>query len=231
MKRFVILVLIIASIGVISCDMGTDPDTDNESPTVMLTNPADGDTVAGVVQVAAEVQDNQGVDTIKFYIDNQLREFVTAPAWGFSWDTAPFADSTTHTIQAEAVDAAGNIRKSDVISVLVYEESTDQPATVSFANDVQPIFNTNCTGCHGGNGGLYLTASESYSNLVNVESSGYAPLKRVVPSKPDSSVLYLKIIENPSTDVGQRMPQGGPYLSGEDISTILTWIEEGARDN
>ena len=101
---------------------------------------------------------------------------------------------------------------------------------VSFSNDVQPIFNNNCVGCHPGNGNLSLAASESYNNLVGVTSNSYAPLKRVVPSNPDSSVLYQKILANPDLSVGQRMPQGGA-LSSNQIETIGTWIEEGAKDN
>ncbi|MCF7805222.1 MAG: cytochrome c [Candidatus Marinimicrobia bacterium] len=101
---------------------------------------------------------------------------------------------------------------------------------VSFSDDVQPIFNNNCTGCHPSNGGLSLEASESYGNLVGVTSQGYAPLKRVVASKPDSSVLYQKLLANPDLNVGQRMPQGGS-LSSDQIETILVWIAEGAQDN
>lgn len=110
------------------------------------------------------------------------------------------------------------------------ETNGSQDSTVSYSQDIQPIFNNNCIGCHPGNGDLSLEASDSYGNLVGVTSFSYAPLKRVVPSKPDSSVLYQKIRANPTMDVGQRMPQGGA-LSGDQIEAIKTWIAEGAPDN
>jgi hypothetical protein len=72
----------------------------------------------------------------------------------------------------------------------------------------------------------------AYPELVNVSSQNYGPLNRVKPFKPDSSVLYLKIIENPSTDVGQRMPANGPpYLSEYEQELVKFWIEQGAEDN
>ena len=106
--------------------------------------------------------------------------------------------------------------------------------TVSFATDIQPIFNASCAvaGCHAGGipgGNLFLGAGSSYANLFNVTSFGYAPAKRVVPFDLTNSVLYGKIIG--SGQFGQRMPQARPPLPQTMIDRVKAWILEGARNN
>jgi len=102
---------------------------------------------------------------------------------------------------------------------------TDNP--VSFSQEVQPVFDQNCTSCHPSSGNLDLTAANSYSSLVNVPASGYSAV-RVVPGDPESSVLYGKI--NGSNTFGSNMPLGGS-LSAAQIDIIKRWIEQGAEDN
>jgi len=103
------------------------------------------------------------------------------------------------------------------------------PAEVSFAAQVQPVFNANCTGCHGqdGNGGLDLREGQAYGNLVEVASQGY-PGQRVAAGDPDSSVLHRKL--NGLSGVGGQMPLGGA-LPESDRNLIRDWISEGAKDN
>jgi hypothetical protein len=100
---------------------------------------------------------------------------------------------------------------------------------VSFSNQIQPIFNSQCTGCHGGYGGLTITAGVSYNNLVNIpaQSSSCPSLKRVLPHDAANSVLYKKVS---GTTCGSRMPTGGA-LSTSDITLILDWINQGANNN
>jgi mono/diheme cytochrome c family protein len=100
--------------------------------------------------------------------------------------------------------------------------------SVSYQDDVQPIWITNCASCHGANGGLTLAGAGSRANLVGVVSASYAPAVRVVPDDPAASVLYQKLVGNP--EFGDRMPLGGA-LSSADLTTVRTWIEEGALDN
>jgi mono/diheme cytochrome c family protein len=100
---------------------------------------------------------------------------------------------------------------------------------VSFAADVQPIFNSNCIGCHGenGNGGQDLRAASSYANLVGVDASGYVG-KRVVAGSPDLSVLFLKMTGAPGA--GSVMPPAGSLPTGM-TDLVRQWIAEGALEN
>jgi hypothetical protein len=100
---------------------------------------------------------------------------------------------------------------------------------VSYAADVQPLWNAQCVGCHGagGNGGLDLRAPDSRAALVGVASVNW-PGALVTAGEPDASVLYLKLVGAPG--VGARMPQGGA-LGADALETVRRWIAEGALDN
>ncbi len=95
---------------------------------------------------------------------------------------------------------------------------------VSYSTQVQPIFSSRCTSCHGTNGGLNLS---SYSSLMNSVGNSYGTTL-VVAGDADASGLVDKIEANPQ--FGSRMPQGGT-LTGDQIQTIKAWINEGALDN
>jgi len=101
---------------------------------------------------------------------------------------------------------------------------------VSFASDIQPIFSTyGCTSCHGGSGGLFLTAGQSYTNLVSVQAqAGCTNLFRVLPGNADESVLYLRLS---GSTCGSRMPKGGSAISSTDLNLVRTWINQGAQNN
>jgi len=101
-------------------------------------------------------------------------------------------------------------------------------ALVSYAADIQPIFNSSCTSCHPPQSGLDLTPGVSYGNLVNHVSLGYAPAIRVVPNDPTNSVLYRKIA---GTGFGGRMPEGPNPLPQVLIDKVRNWILQGALNN
>ena len=114
------------------------------------------------------------------------------------------------------------------------EPKTDDNSneSVSFSSDIQPVFDISCatSGCHraGHSTNLNLTKGNSYTNLVNVKSMNYAPLKLVDPGKSEDSVLYLKIVG--SSETGSKMPPGGT-LSDASVANIRVWITEGAENN
>jgi hypothetical protein len=97
------------------------------------------------------------------------------------------------------------------------------PGQVSFSQNVLPIFrNAGCTGCHGGNGGLNVGTVQQL-----LQGGIHGPA--VLPGSADSSVIIQKLSPNPP--FGNRMPQGGPFLSVSTIAVIRTWIDQGALNN
>ena len=93
-------------------------------------------------------------------------------------------------------------------------------ATISYLNDIQPIFTALCIDCHGGAGGLGL---ENYDALIAGGDSGAV----VIPGDGDGSLLIRRLDgRRPPT-----MPMDRPPLTTLDIQDIQTWIDEGAQEN
>ncbi len=96
---------------------------------------------------------------------------------------------------------------------------------VSFANDVFPVFvNSGCTGCHGGTNSLFV---DTYAHLMS-GTSVHGPV--VTAGNGEGSVI-IKKLRGTATFVGDRMPQGGPYLANSVIDKISLWITQGAKNN
>ena len=96
------------------------------------------------------------------------------------------------------------------------------------------VFTPTCgaLGCHdplGRQEGMILTAGRSYTNTVGVASNQMPSLLRVAPSDPANSYLYRKI--NGAGITGDRMPQGGPYLTDAQIKLVRDWIRRGAPND
>jgi hypothetical protein len=92
--------------------------------------------------------------------------------------------------------------------------------TVSFSQDIIPIFNESCnlSGCHSSGGQKPdLTEPNAYNSLA---TGGY-----VDKSTPENSLLYLKV----SGQKGTPMPPSG--VNKEYAALILAWIKQGANNN
>jgi len=102
---------------------------------------------------------------------------------------------------------------------------TDTPAppgaaTVSFSDDVLPLFRTRCERCHGDSraeAGLNLL---SYASVMAGSEKG--PV--VIPGSSATSYLIELIVTG-------DMPRRAPSLPPAEIETIRTWVDEGALDN
>lgn len=92
--------------------------------------------------------------------------------------------------------------------------------TVSFENDILPIFNNSCntSGCHN-TGGIApdLTPLNAYNNLFLYNL--------VDTANPELSVLYERM--NSSS---KPMPSSGK-LPPLQIATVLAWIDQGGNNN
>lgn len=98
------------------------------------------------------------------------------------------------------------------------------PATVSFSQDILPIFNSQCStfGCHTSSmraGNLNLEASVAYLQLMQ-PGKGY-----IDTLNPTYSVLYNKLITTTNP-----MPLSGK-LDNCKINVILKWIQQKAKNN
>lgn len=104
-------------------------DNDQVAPEVVLTAPADGATLTGVVALAADATDDRGVTKVEFLVDGDVvaTDDDGAP-WTADWDSAAVADGA-HAIAARAYDAAENATTSDAVDVTTANDFT--PPTVA----------------------------------------------------------------------------------------------------
>jgi len=111
-------------------------------------------------------------------------------------------------------------------------EPIDETATLTRVQN--EVFSPTCAaiGCHdpfGHQQDLILTAGRSYASTVGRQSTEMGSLMIVAPNDPTNSYLYRKVVGSGIT--GDRMPQGGPYLSDAQIKLIRDWIRRGAPND
>ena len=140
--------------------------------------------------------------------------------WSCSDAGDPLSDDCT-----EGLDCAGKCGGTAIIDVcgecdgfgLNSDDCCgDSSSCVHYSTEIQPIFDDNCTSCHGGSGELTLT---SYSELMQNDV--------VDPGNSTAS----KLIQRLKGTSGTRMPQNQDPLDEATINLIETWIDEGAMDN
>lgn len=99
---------------------------------------------------------------------------------------------------------------------------------VSYSKDVFPILKENCLSCHE-SGGKGQVASgfnmETYEDFM--KGTNFGPV--IVPGSGFSSTLAI-LIEHKG-DPSLNMPHKKNPLPEEDIETIKTWIDQGAKNN
>lgn len=94
------------------------------------------------------------------------------------------------------------------------------------------IFQSACVRCHGASGSLDLsTETLAYNNLVGIAARGTACTGgnrvRVVRGNAAMSLLYQKL--DGTHTCGNLMPRGAAALSAAQLTTIRTWINNGAN--
>src|SRR5689334_19912017 len=105
-------------------------------------------------------------------------------------------------------------------------DACSQPAkqTVSFSEDVFPIFKGRCNDCHRPGGpGFEISGLDLMTYDGVMKGTHHGPM--VIPGDPDSSNLMWLLDWRASPQV--RMPHGKKKLSTCDRDEIRQWIREG----
>ena len=101
-----------------------------------------------------------------------------------------------------------------IVAEEVIDPDDPEAPEVSFATQIQPIFNSKCTACHyTGNQNPDLSEGNAYSSI---NTSRY-----VNTAEPASSLIYTK-----------ASPTGNHVKYSEaEAALVLTWITQGAQNN
>jgi hypothetical protein len=91
---------------------------------VEIIEPVDGSLVNGDVEIIARVASSYTLDSIEYYIDDELLGSATACSDTGIWQTNSSVHGSTHDLSAIGYLHNGLIVESDIISVTIYTRRT-----------------------------------------------------------------------------------------------------------
>jgi len=91
----------------------SNPLPDTTPPTVNISAPSSGATVAGTISVQGSATDNVGVTKIELDVDGAVVATATASPFSFSWNSTTKPNGS-HTLMIKAYDAANNVGSASV---------------------------------------------------------------------------------------------------------------------
>ena len=130
-QRLVVFLTLFLVLMVGSSAAATGKRRDRTKPTVTVTSPADGATVAGTVTVSADAADNVAVDHVTFEVDGTTVSSDSSSPYSFSWDTSTVGDGV-HRVSARAADTSGNVSADSAVSVTVQNGTHPPPTSGSY---------------------------------------------------------------------------------------------------
>jgi hypothetical protein len=99
---------------------------DATAPSVALTTPTSGATVNGTINMAGTANDNVGVISVSFIVDNAWKASDTSAPYSYGLNTDTLTVGA-HTLRLRAWDKAGNYRDSATISINVLRSDKEAP--------------------------------------------------------------------------------------------------------
>ena len=115
---------------------GDGPDTTR--PTIQFSAPAANALLSGLAAITANAQDDVGVASVDFYIDDQLEFTDSSSPYTHDWDTQ-FENDGSHSLKVVARDAASNTNEA---SITVTVDNTDPLVTITAPSDGETVSGT-----------------------------------------------------------------------------------------
>ena len=112
-----------------SCDKQTLPqEPDTIPPIATIIYPVDGMTISGIVQVRISASDNDKVDIIEYFLNEELQGTENTSPFIFTWNTLEFADDESYYLSAKVVDRSDNFYQTEPITIVINNYDNDGPA-------------------------------------------------------------------------------------------------------
>ena len=211
---------------------------DITNPTIGISSPAGGASLSGTVNVTVNAADNVGVSTVKYSVDGITIGSNSVSPFGLSWNTTLFS-SGSHTLNATASDAAGNLGSSSIQVIVNTVVITPPVLPTSFQLMMPPV------GYQGGEGScvafatayaarsvekFYTSNATSYSYSTNIFSPEflYDQTKFGDCGSVTSSTVALDFMKNVGVCTWQSMPYD--YLNGCSLVPNPMQIAEAASN-
>ncbi len=144
-----------------------DSGVDATAPTVSWISPANNATISGAAPVSVTAEDDVGVDSVSFAVDDAVAKTVRAPGsdgtWAATVDTTG-VDNGVHTLTATAADAAGNTVAASISVTVLNPLDAD--------GDGYPSIATGGTDCDDTNPAVHPNAQETCATLYDDDCNG-----------------------------------------------------------
>jgi peptidoglycan/xylan/chitin deacetylase (PgdA/CDA1 family) len=185
--------LTIASNGFLTVDdLGLDDaaatgGADTTPPTVALTSPANGATVAGAATISASASDNVAIDHVDYLVDGSVVGTQTSGPFSYSWNSRSVPNGT-HTIAARAVDSSSNATTSSAVSVTVANSATTLLQNASLETATNNVPTCWLTGGYGTNTFAWTRTSDAHTGSFaeKLDVTAYTDGDRKLVSTQDS---------------------------------------------
>lgn len=129
-------------LGMASCTvtvMNRAPDL--EPPRVAIMSPREGEVVSDITPITIETSDNAGGEPfVSIYVDRSLRSVKNRGPYAYEWDTSS-DENGPHTIEATAVDAAGNKADAKPVRVIIRNPVQQEPVTIRPLAEISAVRN------------------------------------------------------------------------------------------
>jgi mono/diheme cytochrome c family protein len=128
--------------------------------------------------------------------------------------------TTAPTDPPTATDTAAPTDPATATEPATATQPAAEGASVSFTNDILPIFESRCINCHGGDRTQEGLDLKTHASMLAGSENGSV----VTPGDAANSLLIELI-------VNQKMPKRGPKLTPPQVQLITDWVNQGALDN
>jgi poly(hydroxyalkanoate) depolymerase family esterase len=196
--------------------------SDTEAPSVNITNPANGDSVSGTVNITASASDNAGVDKVEFYVNGTLKSTDSSSPYEYSWDTSVEYNGD-YRIMAKAYDTSGNVGQDDDTTVTVTGGAADSTApsvNVTSPSNGETVYGTvNVT----------ASASDSETGIAKVEFYVDGTLKSSDTSSPYEYSWDTTVYSDGTAHSIKAVAYDGAGNTASDNDTSVT-VDQTAAD-
>jgi hypothetical protein len=84
-------------------------------PEIYLITPADGDSIAEILDITAIAVDDKGITKVEFFVNSYYIGVDVIPPYSIQWDGHSYAHGTTHSVHAQATDTDDNLSGSKIV--------------------------------------------------------------------------------------------------------------------
>jgi hypothetical protein len=211
-------------------------------PVLSFTSPASGAILSGAATISVTVSSSLAIKSVQFQLDGaNFGSPLTGAPYSISWNTAA-SSSGTHAISAIAVDSAGNVASSSILTVTVSNTiptSSGPPPTIGLSGYWNFDENSGSVAHDGSGNGYYgvIAGAGWVSGKINSALSFDGATNYVVaPNIPFGSALSISAWVNPAVltqtsfaRIAETQYAAGLYLGTDSTGTKYKFIVNGGR--